>query len=271
MGAAFVITDSAEKKRKWFRMMEETGKSLIELMVQWGGVLNRTLIAFTPPRAGKNAEGEDQNAHPNGRPNWPEMKKSGNRAIERDIKYLFPELSLIHVISHPSLNLVRWAKDIKKYIDQKNFGAVSRMLQNAGLPTPLVLQKADRAVHQSARDERGRVRRGVRYPIIDVSSREPLIKQLQLDVGKAKAGWITGKMAVSNIPAWVRRHSMPDGSDVDLNGPNYRIVFRNTSPASSGMGADLMVDPAMEIVGRKFDKALSKTIEHNAKKFNTGI
>lgn len=269
MGAAFVIHDNDKRKPAFYRMMVETKKSLVELMVQWGGVLNRDLIWFTPPRAPKDENGVDQNSHPNGRPNWPAQKKAGDSSVERDVKRLFPLVMDIHIVQNPPSNLVHWAQDVKRYAREGNISALRRLLPIAGIG-PIILENASENYHAMSRDERGRVKRGVRYPILSKSSRETLTRKLQSHVGKAKAGWVTHKLPVKNVAGWITRHAMPDGSEVDLKGPNYRIVFRNTSPATKGMGADLMVEPAMAIIDRKFMKSLKAVTEYNANKFNHG-
>jgi hypothetical protein len=74
-----------------------------------------------------------------------------------------------------------------------------------------VVMKAERSLHQGARDDHGRVPESFRpYIVLDEGSVRSYEAEVVKHVGSAKAGWETAARALGvPLPDWVSRHETP--------------------------------------------------------------
>jgi hypothetical protein len=244
----FVITNDKERKRAVFRLMVEKRQTIRQFMTQWGGVMYRDLIKWTPPRSKETGE-----------ENWGAQKKRGEAAVNRDIRKVFKSGQQLENLleNHPLCKKrPRLAEQLKGYVRAGNYQALNRVLSRISPGVQVVLEPS-RALHFPQRNSRGVVARARQQYIIPRDSAvNGYVREIQKDVGKAKAGWVTYRLSAKGVPKWVLRHQGSDGGKVDLTGPVYRVSLKNTSQHTVGMRANEIVTPALRILDKKMHKSL---------------
>jgi len=114
-------------------------------------------------------------------------------------------------------------------------GAIKADLAKLFIPVVLKGKRPEKwtdlaAIHDQARNRRGRVNRTNQRYYVDQAKLAALQKLLISRVGILAAGWNASaeKLGVK-LPAWVRRHGTAFGSvEVIVSATNIRIVMRNT-------------------------------------------
>lgn len=250
--------------REWHKtageLMKRTRYKTLPEFLRWRmKICVQDLQKFTPPR-GPNPGSES----------FASMRKRGEKRIRHEVRKLFPDLSAVHVVAHPVPELVRWSKYIHKYIKNRNLPALAKMLRDIDLPVPLILEQATEAAHTGARGSRGRVKAGVRYPVLDGGSVNRLIKDIAGHVGKLKAGWNKAAkyLKAKSVPMWITKHNSPGGVMEDMLSDTPSIQVINSAAATKDMNPNEIVNAALMINERKMETELRKIMEYEFRKAN---
>ncbi len=153
----------------------------------------RDLMKLTPPR-GRNPISETYN----------DQRRRGEKRVTSDIARVFVPAASLKVIEHPQNKEL--AEQLGKAIRRGDLQAVEVILQRMGIQGHVALEP-DPAVHENARNSRGRVRTRNPTFILRSNSLKRYIKRQVGHVGKAKAGWLPAANALGvETPQWISRH-----------------------------------------------------------------
>lgn len=222
-------------KRDVHMWMIRKDKTVYDWITLCSGVITRDAMFHTPPRS-KTPE------------TWATQKKAGEARIRHEVERLFPKIQVPHVIQDPAH--ARAARYVEKYIAQRNLSALEKMFADFGVQMPAILMDADAAVHQGAKDYRGRVRKGVRYPIFNVRSREALIRVLMSHVGRLKAGLMEAVrvLNVKRIPKWISQHNTLGAvNDQRRRKGDPFFAAMNLSPKTNGVDTEAIIKRSIDI------------------------
>lgn len=221
-------------------------------------LLVQRIIELTPPftSRGNNKAGKDL----------------GEQAVKRDIeKTFYTADKLVEYIRNDRLKLLAQRYVIEGNMDglRKIFSIVSRFLKEIQIEN-----NARPDYHQSVRNRRGRVPKGV-TPIFVINARSVLkyIKDTQKHVGRAKAGWnpAAEMFKVTGVPSWVKRHTEKTGSAADqLDNPfvGYIEAVNNFKSINNLDNDKSIVAAAMATRERDIKTKIEAAMKYSADKFN---
>jgi hypothetical protein len=122
------------------------------------------------------------------------------------------------------------------------------------------------AMHQAARDRRGRVRKDLNQAAINAGEVRQYIKTVQQRVGMAKGGWAKGARATrASVPQWASRHSRVAGVTDRLNNllrPSITVI--NRSSWVNRREAERIVGNAMTSRRRSIESRILHNVRRNA-------
>lgn len=191
-------------------------------------LLVERLVQLTPP--------------PHGRGGANEAKKTGENAVQNDLKRLF-----------------FWEIQTK--------GGQTVPVANPGI--------VDSAWHQTMRDRRGRVRRPQERKPVSKADFIRYFKTIAGHVGKAKAGWNAAavRFKARAIPAWVKRHGTADGASSEVWTPRGGVLeARNSNKAIGVLNQEARIlRTAIATRERDIKSKIRQIISKNARKFSRRI
>lgn len=209
------------------------------------------LVQSTPPGVGK---GLDQ------------AREIGEAKVRRDIRRTFRPISTLRVMRNPLGS--RLAMRLQAAVRSGDTGLVDKILSAMGFVGVRVIARADPALHQAARDDKGHVPEGFRsYIVLDEASVREFEEEMLKHVGRAKAGWEPAARALGvALPDWITRHETPgkfEDRTTDPNEPSFTIS--NGVEYGDDFGELKILESALERaekrLGRKLDAALSALSE----------
>ena len=253
----------------------QTGRDSDKVLKDQAKLFVKDLIKVTPP-FGKATFSESYN----------EQRKSGEDAVERDIRKVFIPLRVFaESVSSRNPKLAaailaaggivgsnvktKKSKVVKSSIDMDALDAIFRNMGMEGR----VVRYVNPEIHQRARGRRGRVKRATPLFVVSEKSLDSYITSVKKDVGKAKSGWLKAAigLGVAGIPNWIRRHLTP-GVFVDktlANNPEASITVGNLVEYSGDFDA-AKFEAAIQNRQRGMANQLAKMAEHRARKANSG-
>lgn len=172
-------------------------KTFPELLKQQGKLLVRDLILATPPfdRATINGPLAAQ-------------RRVGLAAVAGDVRRLFNPLPNVMQLTQGDK---RMAATILGYRKRGELDKLRTLLNRLGVACAAVVYEATAGIHAKNRTVMGRIPKKINPTIvIRGNTIGALVRKLQGDVGKLKAGWLAGarKLGVS-VPNWIAKHSTP--------------------------------------------------------------
>lgn len=189
--------DSQDYRTKIRQFAELTGRKLGEVIRDEMRLLVGVCINRTPPFSGKALARMGNEGHSGS------AKKVGERAVERDIRYLFRPVS--------GLDLYANNEHFRKAADRHELATVRGFLKDAKRFGGVGLEP-DPEFHQRNRDGRGRVRlREGWIAIVNESALRAYIRRRQKLVGYARAGWNAAKAAFG-ASGWTLKGAGAPGS-----------------------------------------------------------
>jgi hypothetical protein len=194
----------------------------------------------------------------------PKTKDQGEAAIRGDLFNIFE---------------LRRKETIEAYLKQAGAGAFTGWIHNNPLKVHVLVSSggviqslADaRAVHERFLNNRGRIRRIACKFMISREVLDQYLAELWGQIGKARAGWAVGAMALgsSDVLGWVARHLM-DGQGTFQNGLNdqrpFIAIANNSRWAGRESEAERIVAGALAARARDMQAWLEKQMELAAKK-----
>jgi len=231
-------------------------KSGPEVVKGEGKLAVRDAIKMTPP-CGRHAITES----------WSTQRKLGMATVARELGKMFIPLMQIPVVN--SEDFKRAAGYLRSYIRAKNKQAIRKILTDFGYNPPVILDEATEEVHNQARDSKGRIRRGVRYLVLEARSIARLIKLRQGHVGKGKAGWMDPARALGvKVPDWISTHAGPGvWHDGTLNGYSPYIDIGNLVGHANDAGQRMgIMESVMRQRRRSMRIRIEKMVAYLAKK-----
>lgn len=212
------------------------------------------------------------------------------KRIAQDIMRLFPSLDdgklgavrIYDILSKVSEKAAKAFWSAFKKGDREEMEKVLAK-RITGLP-----RKINRAAHKSARTgTRGRVRKGAPpVAIVRSRARNNYILKQQKKAGMAKAGWLHAARALGGrvrrgggrsggtaetFPAWVRKAGARrklGGASILSSNRTVVIRMRNSVRHAQEALPDSLKDRAELVAAKRFQLALKKTAEYQARKFN---
>lgn len=181
----------------------------------------------------------------------------GKAAVRRDIRRVFRPVQTLRAWKRP-FN-ARLKRELERAVGKGDVLAVAKILK---LRPERVLAKADASIHQSARDEKGRVPQSYRwYVVLDEESIRGLEDETFKRIGRAKAGWEAAARAVGlDLPEWIARHSTP-GRFRQVNGPEGpTIEIANDVEYADDFGELHILEKAIERSERRMEKKMEKSL-----------
>lgn len=167
------------------------------------------------------------------------QKKLGEAAVRRDIATrAFPLLSKLKVMQEDN----DFSQDIGRLVARGDYKRVASIFENIGFRISGVVARPARGLHNRLR-KKGRVSVKVRpYLVAREGNVDPFVKEVQKDVGKAKAGWVRAMVALKlPVPGWVSRHPMPGSFRGIVNKSNPSIEFTNQVDYIQAAGRELKI------------------------------
>lgn len=209
------------------RLVTLTGRDAGEVVKSEGRLLVQDAMRMTPPFANAPST-ESLNA----------QRKTGEKAVERDINKVFAKLKSLKVRDK------RIRKDLARAIRKRDFARVKIILKYMKLPVEDAMREADPAVHEHKRDRRGRVQRNKnKVWILNEPSLNRIIREKKKHVGKAKAGWAAAARGLGvKLPNWITRHSSPGAFKDNTKDPKQpSITIGNLVGYIQAAGSDLRI------------------------------
>ncbi len=166
-----------------------------------GGIIAEYAAKMTPPFLQKGGISKGAVSQ-----SWNTQKRTGEKAVKGDIARLFQPLRSLGLLKN-----VQWAAAAAKMIRRRDIEALEKFLAAKGVHAHVV-EAATEAMHASARNSRGRIKKTQRaLLVISAPSISALTKLKVSHVGVAKAGWTPAIVAGgrSMPPDWISRHSTP--------------------------------------------------------------
>jgi hypothetical protein len=208
------------------RLVRETGRTALDVVLQEGKLLEQDLVKLTPP-FGSAPSTESFNA----------QRKVGENAVERDVKRVF------HIVDLDSIRSDRLRDRLRELVRKQDLAGIKAALKDAKIKVNDVVREASADIHEKFRDSRGRVQRPKWIWVASDRSLKRYLKAAKAMVGKAKAGWAAGAQALGvRLPNWITRHGSGGGSvQIDRNPQSPQITIRNAVPYIQTAGGDLKV------------------------------
>jgi hypothetical protein len=228
--------DLARFEEALIRYKTGTGKTWREVIQEQARLLLQRLVALTPPGT----------------------RGQGNRAIERDVRRVFVDAATAGV---RIAEVAKWRQRAFEQADLGDFqfrsSRIQKLWEKRDWETLEIIfarsdarrfdwsETATRQQHEAAR-VKGRVPRGSRRKLVvpDVKEIMKLTRELQRDVGIAKAGWIGALLAVGGrVPGWLGRQTKQFGDHQDATGKliDPQFTAANTSKPMIGLDQELQL------------------------------
>lgn len=201
-----LFVDTSLFDRATLRYVQDLGLSFPEAVRRSARLLNAELLRFTPPKT----------------------QAQGRAAVARDI------------------GRAMWLLDPKKIhnpilaaaVRDEEFDVVQAFINSlrhrgsGNILTKQTLKHFSPGLHQSARNNRGRVTSRKRIMVIEGGEYRRYVKEQQSHVGALKFGWaISGRRLGVSIPNWVLGHSERQGEYLEIASPtDPKIVMTNKAP-----------------------------------------
>jgi hypothetical protein len=180
-----------------------TGRLLVDVLKQQAGLIARDAMRLTPP-FGKNPFKES----------FGSQKKLGDEAVAKDVSLAFKPLSQYRIVGrewhfeHGNLGV-----QIQKAVKKKDFVLAEALLEKIGLKPLAIIRDASLTLHQNKGGRKHRFK-GPAYRVANERSITRLRKELQSQVGEAKAGWVKAIRMferAEKVPRWIARHGERGG------------------------------------------------------------
>lgn len=127
---------------------------------------------------------------------YPKIRAQGRKAVARDIR------RAVRVLKPRDFE----SKAVQRLIRKRDYEGLQAVFQRSGVRAEVA--RFSPALHQDARDKRGRVRRRGPVATLDSEAVRDYLKRQQDHVGRAKGGWAAAFRAVGGSPAeWISRWS----------------------------------------------------------------
>jgi hypothetical protein len=192
-------------ERQALDLAQRTGRSGAEVLRDQTRLLIHDLMTFTPPFGRVPfLEGIDKQFF------------IGKAAVRRDIRRVFRPVQTLRAWRQPVNGRVK--RELERAVRRGDTATVARILS---LQESRVLPRVTPALHQQARDGKGRVPASFRwYVVLDDRSVREYEEEVFTHIGRAKAGWETAARALGvPVPEWIGRHSTP-GRFRQVEGPD---------------------------------------------------
>lgn len=240
MSAALDITPDQRTKdyvRRLQLLAQIEAKSEGNLLRGECGQLLRVIIAKTPPRT----------------------KSQGMAAVKRDILNVARPIRPKDIGASPAARRALAQGDVgtvQTALDGLSGGDLAG--RRAVIFTP--------AMHQAARDRRGRVRKDLGQAAVNARQVGQYIRRVQQRVGMAKGGWAKGAQATkASVPQWASRHSRVAGVTDRLGSllrPSITVINRSSWVRRSE--AERIVGNAMTSRRRSIESRILHNVRRNA-------
>ncbi len=233
-----------------------TRKTVPEFLKDQARLLTRDLIKLTPPTS-KNPFRESFNV----------QKKTGEKAIELDVKTVFHPLDGVNIMSGPR------SKSLWKLARAGRFSELKSVLVSAGLRVVSIAKEVDGGLYKRIRGtgygRRLRRNKPMGNLVVNAASIKQFIEGRKKLLGISKAGWLVAARAllVRGIPAWISRHR-GQGEFIDRTGRGTvaEVEIRNNVPFLKN--EQRIVDRALRERTRAMRVQFEKIMEKEARKFN---
>lgn len=230
------LVDTALFDRATLRYAQDLGLSFPKAVRQSARLLNAELLRFTPPKT----------------------QAQGRKAVARDIGRAMWLLDPKKI--HNSI-LAAAVRDGEHEVVEAFINALRRRGKAGALGTHQ-LKHFSPSLHQSARNNRGRVTSRKRIMVIEGPEYKRYVKEVQSHVGALKFGWaISGRQLGVSIPAWVLGHSERQGSFQEVDSPtNPKVVMTNKAPGVENLGLGFiqrMIDRRTRAMTRDVEQILA--------------
>lgn len=180
------------------KLADVTGAEVAAIVKQQAGLMARDCMRLTPPFSSKPIS-ESMGT----------QRKAGQKAIAKDVSLVFKPLDAYGIMTRDwDVKHGDIGDRIRAAVRRKDFALAEVLLNKAGLKPLAVIDKATEELHRQ-RMGRAMKPRGRTYRVRLEASINRLTKQLQSQVGKAKAGWskaIRAYERIDTVPQWVRTH-----------------------------------------------------------------
>ncbi len=230
------LVDTAQFDRATLRYVQDLGLSFPEAVRRSARLLNAELLRFTPPKT--QAQGRAAVARDIGRAMWLlDPKKIHNPILAAAVRD--EEFDVVQAF----INSLR------------RRGAGGALAKHE-------LRHFSPGLHQSARNNRGRVTSRKRIMVIEGGEYKRYVKDVQGHVGALKFGWaISGRRLGVSIPNWVLGHSERQGSYEEANSStDPKIVMTNKAPGVENLGPGFiqrMIDRRTVAMARDTERILA--------------
>jgi hypothetical protein len=248
---------NTESFQKSLRSLADLKKDVPKLVKRVAANVVKDCMKLTPPFGGAPSS-----------ETWGTQKKSGERAVENDLRQIFVKLGDLDAVKMHKTNGVGAA--LKLYASKGDANAVVKILHNIKINAAGFSIEPRQGDHLAKRTKYGRARKSGGTYFVD-GGLEAYIKTTQKRVGKAKHGWMAAAAAlgIKGIPRWIAGQQGPSG-DVTITGvgtARFSVVFENTVPYIQSKGADLkIVREAFKSTQVRLDKEVQKILDYRMKK-----
>ena len=198
-----------------------------------------------------------------------EQRKSGNRAVENDLRKLFKDIDELQIVKDAEKKSVGWR--LMKLAKKGDSQAIVKFLNSIKIKAVDFAKAPDRESHLLYRTKYGKTRdlRGASFFVL--GGLEKYIKSVQARVGTAKHGWLAAinALGIKAIPAWIRNQSGYVGRcKIEGEGTDkFSVTFENTVPYIQRKGRDLqIVKEAFKSTGYRLRKEIESLLDARMQK-----
>jgi hypothetical protein len=197
------ITTNADRVAKDLReYISDTGVSDAAGVRMASKSVTRTLLAITPPIKSLSPT-----------ESFAVQRQVGVAAVKRDLRRSFTSLEDLRVRTSPRNK--KTLNNFQKALDKKDASLMAQLLTRLNYPditAERIVSQATPELHNSLR-RKGRVPPHTRgYFVFERQSLETLLDAELEALGRGKAGWLAGGIALGiPAPGWISRHGAPGG------------------------------------------------------------
>ncbi|WP_395753325.1 hypothetical protein [Prosthecobacter sp.] len=200
-------------------------------------------------------------------------KKQGEAAVLRDVGRVYSTATAIFKKLQET-GQVKVAREWYKLVKIGGYDRAEKLLKTQSIPernTP-IFAPLEPALHQQARDGRGRVSRHRPAQILpDAKELRTYGAQRKALVGFGKAGWITAGSSlgsITRVPAWITRHkgiAPGRANDQTTRNEDPFVTLTNAVRYASKIISDGEIAAALKIQRQKMLAHIEHVITHSAR------
>lgn len=229
-GLAFSL-DTTVFDRAVLRYVEELGVELPKAVKGAARLLAEDLLRLTPPKS----------------------QGQGRKAVARDINNAATVLNAAKLRNKVFAQAVR-----DQEYDVVNAFLARLRQRGANGFSAFHLEHFSPALHQRARNRRGRVPRSRGVLVLERLEHLRYVREIQGHVGSTKYAWGVGARRLgASVPGWILKHSSVHGEITeDYNPKSPHVVLANRGPGIDNLGSSLV----QRAVNRRA-KAMTKDVD----------